>query len=932
MSDGDWTFSGARWWKFDFHCHSPASSDYGHHDGSLKSLLPRDWLLACMEKQIDCIAITDHNSGEWIDTLKTEYAVMETEKQARFRELYLFPGVEISVQGGIHLLALFDPAKSRDDIFALLSDSKIRIPKERQGTPDAVSTGSFLDVVALIDKSGGLALPAHVGDSSGLFAVLNDGPTLKLLLESPHLFAAEVLDKNYAFPGLYTDCKASWSKVVGSDAHRPDEIGRRFTWIKMGDPSIEGLKLALLDNDLSVIRFDSMPDGQDPNDHADFVIRSIEIEKSRYCGNGQPIHLSFNPWLNCLIGGRGSGKSTIVEFLRLTLRRDREIKKLFGDSDFGEHERSELVRTLDDFFKEPAGRADKGVLKPDTKITVDCRLNGEEFRLSWQERPDGSIPPIQKWNGREYEKSSGEDIATRFPVRIYSQKQMYQMAQNPKALLKIIDESPQVDYRAWENRGDQIAAQFRSLKAQERELRVEVGEEENLKGELEDIQSKLALFEKGENATLLKAYQIRRSQMKEVEAYQTSLAENLQSLSDIVLETITPDFALFSDSEEDIEIKNLMKRYTKETLALNERLSAIREECGRMPTRFMKDIEKTAWQTAVQKNLQSYQGLIDELRKNGVENPDAYGLYVQKKQNVETRLSDIKERKKRIEELERQAEEELAKLDAHRKTLSEKRRSFVSDVLRDNKIVRMTLRERGYADGLEQGFRTIIGKEDETFASDILVTEKGRESGILLPLYQEYTDEALHQVKEVVRDLREGGTGESYTVKFIRHLHDKVTPAMTDELDLWIPEDSVEVEYCRDQARNIWDPISQGSAGQKTAAVLAFILSHGSNPIILDQPEDDLDNHLINDLVVEQIREKKPKRQIIVVTHNPNIVVTGDAELVHVMDFSDGQIGAKRSGCLQEKEIRREICQVMEGGAKAFEQRYRRIYIEGEHV
>ena len=181
--------------------------------------------------------------------------------------------------------------------------------------------------------------------------------------------------------------------------------------------------------------------------------------------------------------------------------------------------------------------------------------------------------------------------------------------------------------------------------------------------------------------------------------------------------------------------------------------------------------------------------------------------------------------------------------------------------------------------------------------------------------------------------MREGGTGESYTVKFIRHLHDKVTPAMTDELDLWIPEDSVEVEYCRDQGRNIWDPISQGSAGQKTAAVLAFILSHGSNPIILDQPEDDLDNHLINDLVVEQIREKKPKRQIIVVTHNPNIVVNGDAELVHVMDFSDGQIGAKRSGCLQEKEIRREICQVMEGErAKAFEQRYRRIYIQGEHV
>lgn len=101
MAESDWTFAGARWWKFDFHCHSPASKypDYGRGDASLKSLSPHDWLLACMEKQIDCVAVTDHNSGEWIDRLKDEYKVMKSEQPAGFRELYLFPGVEISVQG-----------------------------------------------------------------------------------------------------------------------------------------------------------------------------------------------------------------------------------------------------------------------------------------------------------------------------------------------------------------------------------------------------------------------------------------------------------------------------------------------------------------------------------------------------------------------------------------------------------------------------------------------------------------------------------------------------------------------------------------------------------------------------------------------------------------------------------------------------------------
>lgn len=733
-------------------------------------------------------------------------------------------------------------------------------------------------------------------------------------------------------PQLYTDCKASWSRVVGSDAHTPNEIGRRFTWIKMGTPTIEGLKLALLDNALSVKRFDSVPDETDPNTHADFIIQSIEIDKSKYCGNGHPKNMSFSPWLNCLIGGRGSGKSTIVEFLRLALRRDREIRELFINQESQENERPELVKTMKDFFRVPTGRMDKGVLEPDTKITVDYRLYGDEFRLTWLQKPEGSVPAIQKWDGREYVKSSGEDIARRFPVRIYSQKQMYQMAQNPRALLKIIDESDQFDYRGWKNKQDQIAAEFRLLRAQERELQVEVVEEENLRGELEDIRSKLALFEKGENAALLREYQVRRSQTKEVEAYQASLAENYQSLSNIVLEAITPDFTLFGDSEADTEIKSLIKQYTEQTKTLDERLSAIRAECSRVSTQFAQDIKKTTWQMVILKTLQEYHNLIEELRKNGVENPDAYGLYVQKKQSLESRLSAIKERKKRIEELEIQAKEQLVKLGAHRKELSEKRRAFLAEVLQGNKIVHITLRERGDADGLEPEFRRIIGKEDETFKSDILDRVKEKESGILAQLFLNYSDKALQATKETLRNLKKTGTGSRYTAKFIRYVQDRVSPSMMDELDLWIPEDSVDVEYCRDHEKNTWEPISQGSAGQKTAAVLAFILSHGSTPIILDQPEDDLDNHLINELVVEQIREKKPKRQIIVVTHNPNIVVNGDAELVHVMEFSGGQIRAKISGNLQEKEIRREICQVMEGGAKAFEQRYQRIYIEGANV
>lgn len=67
-----WDWVGARWWKFDFHTHTPASDDYGKgsNQRELKKISPKEWLLNYMRAEIDCVAITDHNSGAWIDPLK----------------------------------------------------------------------------------------------------------------------------------------------------------------------------------------------------------------------------------------------------------------------------------------------------------------------------------------------------------------------------------------------------------------------------------------------------------------------------------------------------------------------------------------------------------------------------------------------------------------------------------------------------------------------------------------------------------------------------------------------------------------------------------------------------------------------------------------------------------------------------------------------
>ena len=148
----------------------------------------------------------------------------------------------------------------------------------------------------------------------------------------------------------------------------------------------------------------------------------------------------------------------------------------------------------------------------------------------------------------------------------------------------------------------------------------------------------------------------------------------------------------------------------------------------------------------------------------------------------------------------------------------------------------------------------------------------------------------------------------------------------------WFPEDGLQVEYSRRGDGTDFQPITQASAGQRSAAMLAFLLAYGTEPLVLDQPEDDLDNHLIYDLIVRQIRENKLKRQIIVVTHNPNIVVNGDAEMLHALDFKEGQCRVVQSGSLQQESVREEVCRVMEGGREAFKRRYRRLGQEQSHV
>ena len=920
----EWGWNGARWWKCDFHTHTPASNDYGKGQSqtALQERSPKEWLLDYMRAGVDCIAITDHNTGAWIDLVKTALGELASEKPEGFRPLSVFPGVEISVNGGVHLLAILGCDKTTADIDSLLGAVGFHSPCK--GSSDAVTTKSFIEVVEAIVSANGLAIPAHVDDDNGLFRL--PGTTLQQALNCKDIFAMELRNPASQKPPLYVSEKLHWAEILGSDSHHPSGVagqsypGSHFTWVKMGSPSVEGLRLALLDGELSVRRSDQ--DTDDPNEHAPLVLDSIEVSQARYMGCSQVFSIGFNPWFNAIIGGRGTGKSTVVEFLRTALRREAELPET-------------LQPEFEQYNRVYQDREDSGLLTEDAAIRVICRKDGDRFRVQWNAA--GDLEPIEQEVNGQWRRAEG-DIQQRFPVRIYSQKQVFQLARTPLALLKIIDEAPEVGYHSWSEKWKVQESRFLSLRAKAREIKVGTSEEQRLRGELDDVERKLAIFEQSGHTEILKSFQKRKRQQRDVEIWEeswTGVGEQLREVAAEIVPDLLDETSFDSDAASDNELQRRAAKTHDHLNKIRKAVEVLASQADEVVVEWRKSRDESSWKQGVDAAMQAYQELTENLSREGAGDPAAYGELVQRRQVIEQRLEKLDERKKQVDDLNGEADTCLQHLLEIRRELTASRRSFLNSVLSDNPYVQIQVVPYGARETVESEFRRLLQREDGTFEKDIGSPNDG---GLLGELYEqddgaEVIEENLLNIKTRVTEIASGeyGTGTVADRRFATHVGN-LPPEAVDRRDLWFPEDSLEVQYSARGDGQRFRSIQEGSPGQKTAALLAFLLSYGEEPLILDQPEDDLDNHLIYGLIVTQLRAIKRRRQVIVVTHNANIVVNGDAELVVTLAARGGETQKECEGSLQEQQVRETICAVMEGGRKAFEDRYRRIALEGRYV
>ena len=863
------------------------------------------WIQAARDADLHAVAVTDHNTAQGIKHLQR--VALNGDGSP-----VLFPAVEATASDGIHLLLLLDPNATQQHVEKILADIDISV--DDQGTQEGQSPLSILKILEHCGSEA-LIIGAHVNGPKGILTRYDSGMPLINILNHPHLLAVEI-DPEKDLPNKWLDghqpqVNRPIPHIWSSDSHDYHSIGTRYTWIKMTTPSYEGLRLALLDGDDSLKTSKQSNSDNPNNNHASLVIESISIADAKYIGRKEPATIHFNPWLNAIIGGRGTGKSTIVDFCRKTFRRDFEL----GDSNTSDE--GSLRKIFDSRMSDYSQQGD-GLTTGSTVIEAIYRKDEEQFVVSWSS--DGNAQAICRIDGEERVPEDG-NISELFPVRIYSQKQLFALAQDPNALLTVIDQSSRVNEAEIRRATKQQYEHYLSLRAQARAARSSAENLPDRQAALRDVERKLNILQDGENAITLSEYRLRRQQDDTWQAILNTALGKIDAIELSTSDLAVPDLELTSDAERDEASESLINTHASVRQVvdgLKQNILTLIAEAKQKIDEAQSSSDASIWNTAKSDSEARFEALSVALEHEGVASIDEYDSLLHQAASLKQELSRIADAIHRSKELDKEAQVVLRSYRKQREELSDRRLQFI-DAETSGEIIRVVVTPYGSCDSLRDVLAAAFGVE--SFENDReaifrkIAPASDHEWG------WKRLDAALSEMSAI-----RSGDGSSWSLKDRRFLNAirKATPESIDRLALYLPQDTVTVEY-QDQNSKKWKDLSQGSPGQQTAALLAFVLGYGSEPIILDQPEDDLDNTLIYELLVSRLREAKFERQVIVVTHNPNIVVHGDAELLISLSSISGQTKITRQGGLQEESIREEICRVMEGGREAFERRYQRI-------
>ncbi|MGW2890822.1 TrlF family AAA-like ATPase [Streptomyces griseoruber] len=911
-------------WKFDL----PAGSAYDFAREEDRFRFADAYMERLSERGIEVIALADHNTASWLP-------VMQAAGQ-RY-DVVVFPGVEVTTASGsdgAHLVLIGDLDRTEQDIDVLLArtcgfdDEHPRFnPRTNDPAPAPRTVNQILDEL----PEQWLAIAPHVLTDNGLAS----GKTVRGDLRWKALhhdrlgavdpgevteercagdgFAARFLNRTLAgFP-----CLGRMPFLATSDAYSLESLGSRFTWIRMDRPSRESLRQAFLDHDARIMpswdpRLTAHPD---PNvvDHA--WVESIELGGT--LGNSAaPLRVSFDPRLNVIIGGRGAGKSTVVS----------AIRQVYGST-----------QSLPDSIEQEATAFVDGVFS-EAALTAQHRLaiSREQQTARW-----GS--PL----GSRTERN-GVRLPTQFPVRVFSQKELFE--------------------RTAHDRTDRFAASKHLLSLVDEALETDPASAGGFAVEMDAVRTKCLtrIAERlGVETRLAQraSQEARRSELlHQIEAFGDSDSQSARLESERIRRDharLGADTARFEAAVDELgatAVKRLkgalpqpLAQLDEEPRQLYAELALIREELDRTVRASVAAAKEALARNRHQQQVGVWADRVGEadreiiefqenLSKLGVE-PTAYLSLTEALNTVQGLLRGLEEDEVALPGL--CAAEEAAWSDLERAYERRRRRreTLFTEVARRSGSLRFETIPHGNCTSWVREVRGQLGIRSDGFVDDIPALSEW--------LWSAPGDEGQRRQELWRRSLlacdyaqlrHEAGGKATWWSKLA-----KLEATQRIRLAMICPDDAVVMYFLRDggKAENDadWQPVITGSPGQRSAAMLSFVLHHGTEPLVLDQPEDDLDTAWISQLIVPEIRKSRWYRQVVVITHNANIPVNADAERVIVLDNDGSRIRIKTSpaevgfdggaeeeyvGPIEVAKVRRDIQDILEGGTAAFMSRERR--------
>jgi ABC-type cobalamin/Fe3+-siderophores transport system ATPase subunit len=598
----------------------------------------------------------------------------------------------------------------------------------------------------------------------------------------------------------------------------------------------------------------------------------------------QDVRFEFAERLNCIVAGRGRGKTTTVEFLRHVLAPSARASK---------DTQSQVQATLQ------RGRASVEVQIESARYTASRALGDAATTLTGASgRSDASIEEL-------------------FPYDYYAHGEIEAIGEDHASQLRLLDGFARAEIA---DIGAEITSTLAQLQRNAGELRRVADDEERLRSEAEDVATLLESLstlqppEGGDSrAHELKAAQdakgLRARERTAVEAARDAAKLSRREAAGLGEQAArrfaaTIDQVLLEGANREI-IVPLATQIQKTRLALERAAEDMQRACDDLEVATRSNEQQLATRHAAQ----------DEAYRNVLEQAREEQGRTRERERVQERLAKAQ-----------QAEANLRACETERRNAQQRRRELLGNLskLRDR---RFRVRER-VAGMLSARLRPQV---------QVTITQSGDRAA-----YVEALTGALHKsgimVRPVVEKIVRALGPEELAVLVVRG--DKARLAEEASLN---PDQAEKVIWKLAFEGRAWDleTIELGdvprielfdgvykestelSPGQRCTAVLPILLLLESDrPLVIDQPEDEVDGDTLVGTIVRSVREVKATRQLVLVTHNPNIVVLGDAERVFVLESTGTRARIEAVGTVDETKD--HIQRLLEGGSEAFLERKRR--------